>query len=88
MARAIASSGRISFPTPGASPRRTLLSTAGWIADFAAHGARRIPGREPEAAARESLGPDSFHWPASGRAAGGPDSDTVPVPKQALAVDL
>jgi hypothetical protein len=58
------------------------------IAGLAAHSARRTLSREPEASGRESLASDSFHRPASGRAAGGPYADTAPVPEQAAAVDL
>jgi hypothetical protein len=69
-------------------PRRTVLSAAGWIAGLAAHRARRTVSREPPTSGSESSATDSFHRPASGRAAGRPYADTAPVPEQAAAVDL
>ena len=62
------------------SPRRAVLSTAGWIAGPAPHGARRIVGREPEASIAETATPESLHRPASSRSPSGPDADATSVP--------
>ena len=72
----------------GASPRRAVLSAARCIAGPAPHGARRTVSRESKTSGRKDFASDSFYWPASGRAAGGRDADTAPVPEQAAVVDL
>ena len=71
-----------------ASPRRAVLSTAGWVAGRAAHRTRGIISREPKTLGSEDLASDSFHRPTSGSAVAGPYADTAPVPEQTAAMDL